>query len=59
MIRAALIYALAFAATVALCLVIREAVPDPAGAVLIGVLMGIVCAVPTALLAVLLLRGEQ
>lgn len=48
-----------YAATILLCLVVHAALPGRLGAVIIGMLVGLVSAVPISLLLVALLRRKQ
>lgn len=57
--RAILIYAAIYIATIALCLTLSRHITGPLGAVLVGILMGVVSAVPTSVLMVALLRRPR
>ena len=54
-----LFYVGMYAATILLCLALRTALPGRLGAVIIGMLLGLVSALPISLLLVALLRQRQ
>lgn len=59
MIRLLLSYAAIYGATLLLCAGLRAWLPAQPAAILIGILIGLVAALPTSLLAVALLRRRQ